>query len=103
MILVASFIPFRLTEAKRAPRKKVTKAGTIQRQKVSLHHRQEPQLDQQPDSPTPVVSQAVAFAVSEPVSEMEQKSELSNSMRRGKVEDQPGEAGEKHESTAEWT
>ncbi|HEV2885006.1 MAG TPA: hypothetical protein VGW36_09120, partial [Pyrinomonadaceae bacterium] len=41
---------------------------------------------QKSESPTPVVSQAVAFAVSEPVSEMEEKTELSESMRRGKVE-----------------
>ncbi len=33
-----------------------------------------------------MVSQAVAFAVTEPVSEMDQKTDLSNTMRRGKVE-----------------
>ncbi len=40
----------------------------------------------QGDSPTPIVSQAVAFGISQPVSEMPEKAEVSESMRHGKVE-----------------
>lgn len=80
---------FRVSDAKRSDHKtQANERPPSQKAALTKSHflPAVPSSVQESDSLTPIVSRAVAFAVSEPVSEMEEKTELSNSMRRGKAE-----------------
>lgn len=90
IVAVALLLPIVLlmpiTQAKRAKKNPAKQPTQPSASKASLPTRLTSLVRPQTSSPTPVSVKAVGFAVTAPLSEMEQKDKRSESMRRGKAE-----------------